>query len=738
MEIIVIIVGALFVLLTTYFIAFRRKRTVKLTADEYNLLMRRKFDNYDLRSFLVRGDFNTTFEAFDHDRKTTVALRILDHSKIYHDQIVQQFNLKGEMLKFLAERYPGERFVQGIKFGTVKIEEEPRPYIVSDYVQGVGLHDILDRYGRLAPRDTLEIIRQLGESVSLAHAQRIWVREIAPQNVLLTLNPARKLVVTLANVGVPFKSLPSEFSAEAKKGYYSPEDRRDELVDERSDVYALAALTFRMLQGYDPSARETGEPWNDFTIPLEPSLADEPHLRPANVETFLRTLTGLQSAKSATRLVAWDREIPRVIAKRVKMKIKRTDAEVIEQAPARRRPAFAPVSSQTKDRFIVSFLTGLFVTFFMWIGKKIEGVLASPKKFVLGLGVLLLGAFVALWYFVYSPERGSIIVKVDALTNKTPPEAVKECIVVIEARDEKSGTLAPVRLSSDYADSGGEGRIVLRTSRRGKVLVDYKGHFDRQSTLLTLTAWKNGEFMEGHMTKRLAADDIVAAFHLRPERTGMISVTVSDTRRLIRPGVVPPENFSLEIIGTGVSGAPLGSSKFWFDNTMLTPAGAGKAQTPDQKFTLESRHQLRYQIEDSATVTLAVRGSQNPVLELEVAPSKWKIVQPNSSLASVVSLRKRSSSEREVFLFQVFDEDGSPAEGLEMFLNGQSIGKTSAQGKVDYPVFDVEGFWGQQPTLTIDLHPYNTNWNLSKEYPLQRKENAREFQIRIADIRPDN
>ena len=268
--------------------------------------------------------------------------------------------------------------------------------------------------------------------------------------------------------------------------------------------------------------------------------------------------------------------------------------------------------------------------------------------------------------------------------------------------------------------------------------MDYKGHFDRQSTVLTLSAWKKGEFMEDHMTKRLAADDIVAAFRLRPERGGTISLTVADTRRVIRPGVVPPENFSLEISGTGAAGAPLGSMRFWLDNTMLTPAGAGKVLTADQKFTLESRHQLRYQIEDSATVTLAVKGSQNPVLELEVTPSRWKIVQPNSSLASVVSLRKRSSSEREVFLFQVFDEDGSPTEGLEMFLNGETIGKTSAQGKVEYPVFDVEGFWGQQPTVTIVLSPYNTRWHLSKEYPLQRKGNGREFQIRIADIRPDN
>ena len=87
----IIVVASLFLLLILlYFVAFRRKQTVKLTSDEYSLLTRRKFDIYDLRSFLVRGDFNTTFEAFDPDRKTTVALRILDHNKIYHDAAVKK------------------------------------------------------------------------------------------------------------------------------------------------------------------------------------------------------------------------------------------------------------------------------------------------------------------------------------------------------------------------------------------------------------------------------------------------------------------------------------------------------------------------------------------------------------------------------------------------------------------------------------------------------------------------
>ena len=719
-------------------LAFRRKQTIKLTADEYNLLMRKKFDNYELRSFLVRGDFNTTFEAFDPDRKAVVALRILDHNKIYHDQIVHQFNLKGEMLKFLAERYPGEHFVQGIKFGTVKIEEEPRPYIVSEYVQGASLSDVLDLHDRLTPKDALAIIGQLADAVALAHSQRIWVREVAPQNVLLTMDPAGKLVVTLANVGVPYKSLPSEYAAELKKGYYSPEDRKDQLVDERSDVYALAALMFRMLEGYDPSGREEGQKWSDLSSTLEPSLAEEPLQRPQDIESFRKTLTSLHSAKSSAANIVWAKEIPRLVAKRAKMKVKRTDAEVIEQAPIRRRGGFVPVSKQTKDRMVTAFITGLFTTMLMWMGKKIEGMLASPKKLIMSLTFVLVGMLIALWYFVFSSESGDIIVKVDVIANQAAPEMKKGVAITIEAKDEKTGGLSSIRFSSDFADSAGEGRVVLRTGRRGTAPVSYRGRFERAQTKLTITAAKEGELMSDMQVKSLTADILTVSFNLRPVRSGSIAVKFSDAKKILRPGTPPPENCTLEIYATNAAGAPLKNAQFWYDNALLPNIGPGKAQTQDQRYTLESRHLLRYQVEDSAMITVTPHASQNPLLEFEATPAKWRITQSGATINGVIGIKKRSSTERETFVFQVFDEDGSPVEGLDVYLNERVIGKTDEKGKLEYSVIDVEEFWGQKPVIKVDLHTFNTQWAMSRDYQLQRVANQREIPIRIKDIKPEN
>jgi hypothetical protein len=141
---ILILLLLLLILLYWYYL-IRGKKTVKLTTDEYNLLMKRKFGPYELLSFLVRGDFNSTFTAYDPEKKKNIVIRILHQSLGYKDNVVKQFKLKGEILKFLAERFREPEFVQNISHGTVYVENEPRPYIVTDYINGVSLWEVLDK-----------------------------------------------------------------------------------------------------------------------------------------------------------------------------------------------------------------------------------------------------------------------------------------------------------------------------------------------------------------------------------------------------------------------------------------------------------------------------------------------------------------------------------------------------------------------------------------------------------------
>jgi serine/threonine protein kinase len=406
---IILFVVVLIAVVFSIIILQRRKSSVKLTTDEFNLLTRRKFDKYELRSFLVRGDFNTTYEAYDSEKNKTVVLRILHKKLIYNDNVAQQFQFKAEMLKYLAERYPGNLFLQNIRFGTTYVDDEPRPFIVTDYIHGASLAEVLVKQGRVSPNDVIKIISQVGKAVTQAHSQRIWVRDLAPGNIILSLDDGGNLVVTLANIGVPFKNLPSDEAVQYKQGYYSPEDKKGDNVSEQSDVFALAALTYRMLEGFDISYRNEGDPWSGVSSVLENALMNEPYKRPSSVENFLKSLNSILTVKSSAKDIRWNLMIPNILKGHKAVKVKSSGQETISRSQSNRGVGI-PISKQTKERVSSSLLTGLATAIIFWIGKKIESVLSSPKKAikvaVVGIAALVIG----LWYFVFSPASTTISV----------------------------------------------------------------------------------------------------------------------------------------------------------------------------------------------------------------------------------------------------------------------------------------------------------------------------------------
>lgn len=401
-------------------LVLKRKSTVELTNDEFNLLSRKKFDRFELQSFLMRGDFNTTYEALDPDRNKTVAIRVLHRNLLYNENVAQQFHFKGEMLKFLADRFPGDRFVQNINYGKARVDDELRPYIVSDYIPGVSLGTVLEKHPQLSPADTYLIVRQIGEALSLAHTQRIWIRELAPHNIILRLDESGALQASLANVGVPFKSLPSEVSAESKKAYYSPEDRKGDLVDGRSDVYALASLTYRLLEGHEFSDRPKDASWQGVSAILESALSDDPSKRTSSADGFVRTLSSLQSAASPLKPVPWHLEIPHILKGRKAVKIKKSGTEVLPSSQ-RHRPAYSRGGGggRVREKVPSTLVTGFFSAVFYTIFGQINSALfSSQRKAVKAVVVAIIAIPVAIWYLLFRGPEAKISVNTD------PPGAV--------------------------------------------------------------------------------------------------------------------------------------------------------------------------------------------------------------------------------------------------------------------------------------------------------------------------
>lgn len=136
------------------------------------------------------------------------------------------------------------------------------PYLVMEYVEGQSLSQLIRRMKTegqsLSVGSAVNLILQAATGMAYAHAQGILHRDLKPSNLLIDgKGLVRVSDLGLARIRTPrdageHHSLTSELTAEntmmGTLDFMAPEQLRDsKSVDERADVYALAATLFYLL-----------------------------------------------------------------------------------------------------------------------------------------------------------------------------------------------------------------------------------------------------------------------------------------------------------------------------------------------------------------------------------------------------------------------------------------------------------------------------------------------------------
>lgn len=136
------------------------------------------------------------------------------------------------------------------------------PFYATPYIRGETLRKKLDRDARMPVDTAVRIAKEIAEALRVAHAQGIVHRDIKPANILLSNE--RALVadfgvsLALSAAGTGLKTGPGVTIGTPK--YMSPEQASGEHdVDERSDVYSVAAVLYEMLAGEPPYTGSTAQ-----------------------------------------------------------------------------------------------------------------------------------------------------------------------------------------------------------------------------------------------------------------------------------------------------------------------------------------------------------------------------------------------------------------------------------------------------------------------------------------------
>lgn len=215
---------------------------------------------YQIVGELGVGSTGTVYLVEHLDLGVRYALKILNPILSNDDHFIERFKREASILS----RFSHAGTVQLRDFGRTA---EGRYYMATDFCQGVGLKEILEREGPLEIERTLDIVEATLSVLDAAHELGIVHRDIKPDNIMIFNDPEsgeeriRVLDFGIAKLkeGLQLKGTSTlEGTSVGTPQYMSPEQASGELdVDHRTDLYSLGVLMYELLSGKTPFEGET-------------------------------------------------------------------------------------------------------------------------------------------------------------------------------------------------------------------------------------------------------------------------------------------------------------------------------------------------------------------------------------------------------------------------------------------------------------------------------------------------
>jgi serine/threonine-protein kinase len=132
-------------------------------------------------------------------------------------------------------------------------------FYVLEYLPGLSLEDLLDRYGPLPAERVVHLLRQVCQGLREAHGIGLIHRDIKPGNIFAAQRGGLYDVAKLLDFGLvkpvieaPAARLTQDGGISGTPLFMSPEQARGLAVDSRSDIYSLGAVAYALLTGRAP------------------------------------------------------------------------------------------------------------------------------------------------------------------------------------------------------------------------------------------------------------------------------------------------------------------------------------------------------------------------------------------------------------------------------------------------------------------------------------------------------
>ncbi|MCF3136345.1 serine/threonine-protein kinase [Streptomyces olivochromogenes] len=246
---------------------------------------------YRLGDVLGRGGMGTVWRAEDETLGRTVAVKELRFPSNIDDD---------EKRRLITRTLREAKAIARIRNNSAVtvfdvVDEDDRPWIVMELVEGKSLAEVIREDGLLEPRRAAEVGLAILDVLRSAHREGILHRDVKPSNVLI----AEDGRVVLTDFGIAQvegdPSITSTGMLVGAPSYISPERARGHKPGPAADLWSLGGLLYASVEGVPPYDKGSA-------IATLTAVMTEPLEEPKNAGPLRDVIYGLLTKDPAKRL----------------------------------------------------------------------------------------------------------------------------------------------------------------------------------------------------------------------------------------------------------------------------------------------------------------------------------------------------------------------------------------------------------------------------------------------------
>lgn len=250
-----------------------------------NELAGHRLGGYYLEEEIGRGSMGVVYRGRQVALNREVAVKVLPRSLARDESYVARFIREAQIIARL--NHPN--IVQIYDAG----QHQKLLYFVMEYVQGPTLANLLHMDGTITQHLAIEYAAQIADALHAAYSEcKVIHRDIKPENLMLNRWGKMKVMDFGLARATGLQKITAAKTLVGSIYYSSPEQIWGEVLDNRSDIYALGVVLYEMVTGQRPF---TGRTMTDLThaiiagLPTPPRVLN-PEISPELEQIILKAL----------------------------------------------------------------------------------------------------------------------------------------------------------------------------------------------------------------------------------------------------------------------------------------------------------------------------------------------------------------------------------------------------------------------------------------------------------------